>query len=108
MPKVLMVLVPALALAVAGWSDARAEDCSNMKGARKGTATIRAALPGDWAKVELKCGGAVLASCTATVAAGATSATCNFPATPLTKGTYECKSSNSPRKGSAAGGSCTL
>jgi hypothetical protein len=107
MSKFFMVMTATLAVAFAGMSNASAEDCSSMKGARKGTASIRAAMPGDWAKVELICGGTVLNSCTATVAAGATSATCTFAATALTKGTYQCKSTNSPRKGSASGGTCT-
>jgi len=102
MPRSGFVLVALLALAMFG--HARADDCSSSQ-SRAGMAKISAANPGDWAKVELKCGGVSLASCTATVAAGATAADCTFPKTALTSGAYECLVTNNNPK-ATSGGTC--
>jgi hypothetical protein len=102
MSKLGCVLAAFLAFAMP--CNARADDC-NSNQSRTGMAKIANANPGDWAKVELKCGGVSLANCTATVAGGATSADCTFPKTALTNGLYECLSTSSNPKVSS-GGTC--
>lgn len=104
MPRFGILLVAGLALIAS--SGVRAEDC-NSSVSKGGIATVKKAKPGDWVKVSMTCGGVVINSCTATVAAGSTSAKCSFPKTALTSGTYECAVTNSGLpQGSASGGTC--
>lgn len=102
MAKLGFALAAFLALALS--PNAQAADCDTTQ-SQGGIAKITSANPGDWAKVELKCGGVSLGTCTATVAAGATSAECTFPKVKLAAGAWECPiTTNNPK--AATGGSC--
>jgi hypothetical protein len=85
-------LSPLLCLVIVGiCPQSRAEDCANMKDSAVFARAMVSGPPGAWARVEIKCGDEVVATCTATVPVGGNKNNCRTEFKPLTRGEYACE-----------------